>query len=196
MAKWKLEATDTPGVFRRVPDRRYVVRTTALNNKTGKLADKQKTLPKGATKADAVEALVQLKAVARRGSVRPQAAVPTVAAYVPRWATSRLASGAWNPNGGTAETVGARMDNHILPTFGKFIIDRIAYADLQDWLVKMTRDKGLKPTYVEPIYSHLKCLIRDARRDFGLPPMADMPPAPKTDKTTQPDLTRNIEITQ
>ena len=189
MAKWKLKETGTPGIFRRVPDRRYVVRTTAVNTKTGKLNDKQKTLPKGATKDDALEALAKLKKVARHSDGVRQAVVPTVAGYVPRWTTSRLASGAWNPNGGTVNTVSARLDNHILPKFGDYIIDRITYADLQDWLVMMTRDKKLKPTYVEPVYSHLKCLIRDARRDFGLPPMAEMPPAPKADKAKHPDLT-------
>ena len=187
MANDKLTTTRHPGVYRRARDGRLVIRATAKDEKTGQIRQIKRTLAPDASVAEALELLGAMKVQARRGGAHKSVAVvPTLRACVPRWTRSRLTSGAWNADGGTIPVVAARLEGHVLPVFGDFLLDKIAYADLADWLATM-KAKGLAPTTIEPIYSHLKCLIRDSRRDLGLPPLSDWPPAPKTtgrDKAT------------
>lgn len=179
MGKGKLTKTRHPGVYRRTKDGRLVVRATAMDSKTGKIRQVQRTLGPGATVAQALELLGTLKAQARRGGAdKPTQAPMTLQACVPRWTRSRIASGGWNIDGGTIPTVAARLANHVLPVLGDYRLDKIAYGDLADWLEGMTA-RGLKPTTIVPVYSHLKSLIRDSRRDQGLSPLPDWPPAPK-----------------
>ena len=188
MARDKLHRTRHPGVLRRERDNRLIVRAKAKNVKTGKSKEVRETMPAGATVAEALVVLARLKVEAREGEARAaRPTVPTVRGYVPRWTASRLSTGKWNADGGTVTVVGRRLDNHILPHFGDFLIDRITYSDLADWLAAMVK-KGLMPTTIEPCYSHLRCLIVDARRDLGLDPLKDWPDAPKPRKADGTEL--------
>lgn len=188
--EYKLKKTNVPGLFRRERDRRYVVRATGLNQKTGKLTERTRTLPEGASRADALRVLAALREEAKAGAVPKAVATPQpqrVVDYVPVWATQRLANGHWSANGGTAETVGWRFDRYVVPVFGEHLVTKITYADLERWLAWMSSQVSARTT--RAVYSNLTCLIRDGRKHFGVPPLPDLPKPPARPKTTTEPLT-------
>ena len=197
MGREKARPTRYPGVGRSVKDNRFIVRATAIDEKTGKLKEKEKKLKAGATIEDALAELAELKDRIRRGiKASGRVEIPTLAAYVPSWSAKRLSSGSWNAHGGTVETVAQRLDNYVLPHFGDWLIDRITYGDVRDWLHELAHrissktKRPLSATYRAGIYTHLRCIVDDARADLGLPEMS-WPPAPKTDKGAKPSLDWN-----
>jgi integrase len=178
-----------PGIFRDNKGR-FVILTTGLSVKTGKLSNKvRRTLPDGATEEEALKALATLKEQIKSGTAGvargPKLKIPTLRAYAPSWAESQIASGQWSVDGGTAESVGWKLEEYVMPHLGDYLIDQITYADLQGWLVEMAR-RGFLPNTIKGAYGHLRCLVRAGRKTYGLPSLAEFPPPPRADTSRTP----------
>lgn len=158
-----------------------VVRTTAKDRRTGKMRERRRTMPAGATIAEALAVLDELKAEAAGVRVAPTRVrdpddVPTVEAYATVWGKRRLSKGRWSPNSGTAEIVGFRLDRYVMPTFGDQFIGTITFGQLEAWLDDMAERIG--PRTIRATFNHLISIDREGRQDYGLPPMS-YPEAPR-----------------
>jgi|GEM_PF-3242815 len=189
MAKEKLKPVKgVAGLFVN-PRGQYVIRTTALSEKTGKLGERSKTLKPGTTKDIALRELADLREKLRSGeSDQPARQAPTLEAYAPLFAQRRLSRGKWSANGGTAEITGWRLDRYVIPVLGDYLLDRITYGDLQAWLDGMAA-RGLSARTIRAVYGNLRSLIRDGRRDYGLQPLPAFPDPPAAPKAAKTELT-------
>ena len=182
MGRRRLEKTSVPGVYRIAGDGRYLVRAYATCPKTGLPKERRKTLPSGASMADARRALADLKGeIEDDGEGERPRKMPRMAECVESWIAWSLATGRWNVNSGTAGTVASRLELHVLPFFGDMLVDRMTWADFERFIEWLITERGLSKTSAGPIYSAARSLHKFARRRVGLALM-EYPATPKPPK--------------
>lgn len=172
------------------PRDQYVIKTTAKNEKTGRLDFRKRTLPAGATEEDALRALAEVKEEIRNGGAqrpKPLPVMPTLRAYVPCWSARQLSKGKWSAEAGTADTVGWRFDRYVIPVLGDHLIGTIDFADLERWLDWMASEVQGAGT-IRAVYFNLRSVIRAGRQELGLPGLPTWPEPPRMVNEPEVDL--------
>lgn len=130
----KAKPTRHPGVLR-CPDGRLLVRA-ALRQVDGKVVTQRRLMPEGATEAEAVLAVLELKE-ALKNPPRPETPMPlppatsqTVEAYARQWLAIR--TDGMKPS--AAVTYEICMGKHILPRVGHLTCDQITRQAVEAWV--------------------------------------------------------------
>lgn len=185
MARFKLNQTRHPGVYRRANDGRLVVRVSAVSDKTGKLKERMRVLPANTSLHTARTVAEELRQGLRADieTRRP----PTLGAYAPRWLKRKIASGDWREGSTSSRTTISVLENHILPTLGDVLIARLTVADLREWMDAQL-ESGAKASTIRNRWGHCKVLVREACVEHGLPDPTVAVKPPKAKKKGGRDL--------
>lgn len=120
---------DEAGITR-LDDGRYYIDTTATCSKTGKLKRRRKTMPAGASLADAIAMREQIKAQVSDadGGAAPQRT--TLACYAKTWLRSKQAR--LKPR--VARLYERVLIAKVLPEMGDIYLDALVRADVEEWV--------------------------------------------------------------
>lgn len=165
-----------PAGVRLLEDGRYHVRATTTDPATGRRVYRKRTLPEGATLAEAVAALEE----AKRGALEvAQEAEPleaeTLGVYARQWLARKAAT--WRPM--TAETWVRRLTLHVLPEWGSVEIRHVTRRRLLAWRDKLQAQIGeVSEKTVQGWWNNALQLIRDALAEHELHDCTARLPAP------------------
>ena len=173
--------TSHTGIYRSTQGR-LKVRTTATDP-TGRIREKQRTLPEGADLTDAVQVRRQMQAEIRCDDA-PTVSERSITHFAAQWVARRIDSGRWRKR--TAADRRQYLRDHILPHIGHLEVDELSREHIRDWIeyadsVRRTHSHGGKPLD-EPIpYGHstvrswwslvrglIKALYLEGHADFRL----------------------------
>jgi integrase len=188
MARDKTTKTKYPGVFRRVEDDRLVIRAKCVWPKTGKPVDREQVCDAGTTLTQAVALRLAMIAKVKSG-VDEVNEIPTLRAWSEKWVTRKSSNGDWREGATSEMTITGVINNHILPRFGDYLLDKITVADLNSWLDNQIANGGRPTTKGEPTKGKastvkvrwvvLASMIHDGCVEHGLPNPAESIKAPR-----------------
>ena len=187
-----------PGLTK-LPDGRWKVRATYRHPQTRKVLEKQRTLPAGRSRAQALQALEEARADLRAGLALPTQALPeaqleappqalpeapaeeppevptqvrlTVTDFAVEWLTEGRVARASER---TVETYTEALTRHILPELGHLYVDEISRRHVEQWCLYAEKVPTLcGGTYanatVKKWWRCLCTMLRDMAADYGLP---------------------------
>lgn len=170
MSSKRGEKTDEPGIYRR-EDGSYLVRTSAKSPKDGKQVHRQKTMPKDATLAEAIEVREAIKSQIRNPEPPREERISTLSDYSELW----LKQKARKLKPSTTNRYQHALGKRILPQLGHIPLERLSRQDILDWVhwastVERTSDDGesarrYSTATVRGWWSVLCTLVRDAEAD-------------------------------
>lgn len=189
MARQKMTATKTPGLYLR-DDGRHVLRVTTAHptkrrpDGTAVMVDRSQVLPEGTPAKEARRLAGLFRASSEAANARR---LPTVAEYARTWTARKLASGDWRTGSTTDRNVDATVRNHILPDLAELPIDHVTHGVIQTWLDAMLAT--YKRSSVRQSWSTFRALLQAAALDFGYPdPTAKVRPLRYRDEGEKADL--------
>ena len=169
------------GVYRQANGQLFVRVTARVN---GKRTDKIKSLPMGASEADAIHLVATLKDELEKGPTLPpqgplttaNGAMPTFGDYVKLWVSAKAAK----VRGAVIDEWAHRLAVHCLAVdvfgvpMGELPIDQIRRMHLEQWVawaqkVRQPSGKPYSPDTVAGWWRVLTAALRDASADYDLP---------------------------
>jgi integrase len=163
----------------------YRIRGTYIHPKTGR----RRELDRIVTAESPAEASAKRNAALREAAGSVAEERPRVEAFARSW----LLGKAPGLRQSTRTTYASALDNHILPHFGDWFIDRVTFADVVAW---RDAQKG-EPITINGWLRVFKTLMADAKQILCLDvdPTArveSLPEGPKKHKTLAPDELRGL----
>jgi integrase len=159
--------TDVPGLYK-LADGRYQARVTAKVEGSGKMAEQQRTYPKGTPLKAVLADMDALREDLKRDTPDSPQRI-TIASYAVSWLQAR--SKLRKP--GTIATYRVQLAQHILPELGELYLDTLTRADVEAWIIwaQAQRKPDGSPYARQTVtgwWDLLCMLIRDAVADLGL----------------------------
>ena len=129
-----------PAGVKTLEDGRYHVRATATDPATGRRIYRKQTLPEGATLAEAVAALEELRggALEVAQAEEPDPATETFTAFAQRWVKRK--GRRWRPQ--TANTMVGRLERRILPWWGAVQVRDVSRRMVMEWRDELQEEIG------------------------------------------------------
>lgn len=128
LMRQKWTKTDHTGIYRK--DDRLKVRATA-KDQTGKMRQRERTLPEGADLTDAAEMRQQLKGEIR-GETQPTVDSRSITHFAAQWVARRVETGRWS--GRTSASRKQYLRDQILPVIGHVQVDRLGREHIREWI--------------------------------------------------------------
>ncbi len=129
----KLKKTRHPGVFK-TPDGRLWARA-AVRQPSGKVVTQRRLLPEGASEADAVQAVLDLRTAIKSPPSIPTPRPPTSSTTVGDYAEGWLRRRRQKVKPSTAITYELALGNHILPRLAHLTCEAVGRAALEGWTI-------------------------------------------------------------
>src|SRR5262245_6716107 len=158
-----------PTGITQLPNGRWRVRPTATDPMTGRLAERDRILPSGASLADAVKECERLRDEIRTGGRQTTDDDPTLGEYAQSWLQRKVAR---LRSDNTKQRYGEALELHILPELGKYKVRMLDSEILEDFL--------LAPRNRHELHEAARNAKRKANGLDPLPPRAPEPYSAET----------------
>jgi integrase len=159
---------ELPGVWRR-KDGGFRIRGRAVDPRTGKLREVCRALPEcKRARVAATELERELEAIRRAGASAIEAGYPRFAEYAVDLFERKVKTGQIASASGRKKWAHV-LEQHLIPRFGDFFLDRITKREIEAWKVSVGAD-GYAPTTGNTMLAVLKTILAAAVDDYeGLP---------------------------